>query len=228
MSHPILPRSGFLGLAALAALLPLSAAIAAPAPGTTTVSTRDMDGESYVFFSAAGESVALGASDQQLAEAQEIAGPSGGELLWARRGGKTWVVRDAALLSQVHALVDSQFGLGGRQGQLGGSQQELAEKQLELGNKNLELGEQVLALKARMKSAKGQEKADLQKELKALDEQQGELGRQQAELGKRQTELGKQQAEIGKQQSAESKRAQAGIEEIVEEAIRKGLAQEVQ
>lgn len=227
MSHRTLSCSRLLGLAALAALLPLRAAIAAPAPGTTTVLTQDGSDAAYVFLSG-GRSVALNASDQQMVQAQELAGQSGGELLWVHRDGKIWVVRDAALLAQVDALVNDQLKHGDQQGDLGTSQQALADRQLELGQKNSELGEQVLALRAKMKSASGQEKADLQQKLKELDEQQSELGRQQGEIGRQQGEIGRQQGEIGRQQGAEAKRARAGIEKIVDEAIRKGLAQEVQ
>jgi bla regulator protein BlaR1 len=225
MPHRTLQYSRLLGLVVVA-LLPLRAATAAPAPVSISSSSQDGGASSYIFFSA-GDSFALDASDQQIAQAQKIAGKSGGELLWIQRGGKTWVVRDAALLAQVHALVDPQLKHGNQQGDRGGSQGELADKQVELGTKNAELGEQVLALKAQVKAANGQKKADLQKKLQEVDKQQKEIGRQQAEIGKQQAEIGKQQAEVGKQQGEEAKRAKAGIEKIFNDGLHKGLAQEV-
>jgi hypothetical protein len=65
------------------------------------------------------------------------------------------------------------------------------------------------------------------REVGDIARQQGELGRRQAELGTQQAALGQRQAELGRQQARLAELALPQIRALVDEAIRRGVAQRV-
>lgn len=205
---------------------------------TSTISNSS-DGSSYILVS--GDSaVGLGALED-LSTARDLRDTAGEEFLWARRNGKTWIVRDAAVLSQAHQALDVKRHLAEGQEALGTDQRSLGEQQSELGNRQLaiakeqrELERQSDDLKAQIANASRQQKADLETKLRAvkekhreLDSQQSELGRQQAELGKQQAELGQKQGALGRKHGENAKDAEPRLRALLDDAIGKGLAQEV-
>jgi beta-lactamase regulating signal transducer with metallopeptidase domain len=149
-------------------------------------------------------------------------------------------------------LGGKQAELGSRQAELGGRQAELGAHQASLGSQQAALAadlarvaSQRAALAARSLRAKGAEVERLEREADELERQvqrldpqvhelsarQQELGRKQGELGSRQGELGAKQAELGAQQGAlgglqaqAALEADRGVAELIEEAIRTGLA----
>jgi hypothetical protein len=60
-----------------------------------------------------------------------------------------------------------------------------------------------------------------------LGRQQCELGRQQAALGEQQAALGRQQAALGREQARAAELAQPQFRALVNEALKRGLAQRV-
>jgi len=168
------------------------------------------DDESFVLIKGGSESSYMHGSTNDYRVVQSLR--SGKEpLLYFRRGGKSYVVRDAALLREAEAIVKPQQELGKRQGELGSRQGDLGKKQ---GN----LGRQQAAAALRQVSGGRAEAARVQ----------AELGRQQAELGRQQAELGRQQAVLGAEQARLAKVATAKLRALTDEALRRGLAQEVQ
>lgn len=187
-------------------------------------------------------------------------------LLWVRRDGKEWIVRDAALLRRAEEVLAPMNELGERQAELGGKQAELGARQADLGSKQAELGSrqaafgsqqaalaaqvaqiaaQRAALAARMAGAEvaeherlDRDAQQLERAMDRLDDQmqalsehqrelgdhQGELGSHQGELGAKQGELGERQAELGRLQQQAAEEADRGLAELVDEAIRTGLA----
>ncbi len=187
-------------------------------------------------------------------------------LLWVRRNGKEWIVRDPALLKRAEELFapmrelgQKQADLGARQAELGGRQAALGAKQAELGSQQAALGSQQAALAAQVAQVSAQRAAlaarmaradegerdrldreaeQLERAMDRLDDQmhalsqhqhelgsrQGELGGHQGELGGKQGELGELQGELGRLQQKASEEAGRGLSDLVDEAIRTGLA----
>lgn len=135
-------------------------------------------------------------------------------LLYVRKGDAGYVIRDAAVLAQVAAIMKPQQDLGARQGALGGEQGALGTRQGALGAQQARLGGAM--------AARGPRGAE------ALAAQMRELGRQQAELGEQQRALGQRQAALGEQQSRLASLARPKLEAVVADAIRRGLAKRVE
>ncbi|WP_163994376.1 M56 family metallopeptidase [Pyxidicoccus caerfyrddinensis] len=152
----------------------------------------------------------------------------GKELLYVRRKGEAFIIRDPATLKAVRTALEptrelgkAQGDLGGKQGELGGKQGELGQKQGELGMKQGELGikQAELAHKQaglnleemrlerlpeaerdrRQAELRKQEQA-LEQEMKVLEKQQEALGEQQEALGREQEKLGEEQEALGREQ----------------------------
>jgi bla regulator protein BlaR1 len=104
---------------------------------------------------------------------RQLRSVDGGTVLWFRRDGAEYVVRDAETIARAKAILEPQRELGREQGQLGARQAELGARQAELGERQAELGRR-----------------------------QGELGMRQGELGAQQGALGAEQARLGAEQAA--------------------------
>ncbi|EGD07409.1 hypothetical protein LN475_11975 [Xanthomonas vesicatoria] len=97
------------------------------------------DQDAYVLFED-GEALMHG-STEDLARTRRLAGGTGA-LLWFRRGGKSYVVRDPGTLQRIRALYAPVSQLGQAQGALG-------ERQGRLGEQQAALGTQMAAMAAR-------------------------------------------------------------------------------
>jgi hypothetical protein len=166
---------------------------------------------SYVFMTGDGSSTMNGSTeDVRRAEALRAGNAS---LLYLRKDGAAYVIRDAAILRQAEGIMKPQQALGSRQGELGAQQGELGRRQGALGAEQGRLG-------ARMADSTPRQIAE-------LGRQQSELGRQQAALGEQQAALGRRQAELGRQQAELSRQAEPKFRALLNEALRRGLAQRV-
>jgi bla regulator protein blaR1 len=165
------------------------------------------------------------------------------QLLWFERGGKSYVVRDAATLSQVRALFEPQQKLGEQQAELGEKQAKLGEQQAALGAQQAAQGAKQAAVGTKMAkvaaeqahlAGQGKNSASLEAEMQELERQQEDLSkpqedlsRQQEELGRRQEALGRQQEELGKKQEELGREAEKQMKALMDKAIANGIAQEV-
>jgi len=211
-------------------------------------------GDSYVLLGGDSHVTMSGdaASIERARKLQREAG--GGDLLWVRRGGKEYVIRDAATLHEVREIFRPQEELGARQGKLGAQQGELGARQGELGSRQGELGAQqgklgaeqgrLAAEQAKLaaeEAAAGDHQSaardkrhdefekrqeELAGEMRRLGEQQRELGRQQRELGEPQRRLGDQQRDLGRQQRAAAREAETKLHALLDRAVARGIAQE--
>jgi len=198
-------RSARAGLCALS----LASAAMLAAPGTAAAR---QDGLGYVFY-ADGGNTSMGSGDTAIwRRAQALRGGKAPFLL-VSDNGVSYVIRDAATLARVKAIMAPQQELGRRQGALGSQQGELGRRQGALGAEQGRLG-------ARMAGARVREAGDLARQQAALGARQVELGRQQAALGARQAELGRQQARA-------AAAAEPHIRALLADAIRAGVAQRV-
>jgi beta-lactamase regulating signal transducer with metallopeptidase domain len=205
------------------------------------------DGEnSWVYLS--GENTSMSGSSSDLEEVKRLRGRDQGDLLWFKRDGKAYVVRDAATLQRVKEIwrpvgeLGAQQGkLGAQQGKLGAEQGKLGAQQGGLGAQQGKLGAQqgVLgarqgALAARQARSGERDEASLEKESAAIDRDMEELSRQQEDLGRKQEALGRQQEVLGRQQEAlgrkqeeASRKAETELRQLMDEAVRSGSAQPV-
>ena len=198
-----------------------------PKPSKNTWMWNDDDGDPFIILH--GDSATMSGSIDDIHHAKSLR-HGGEDLLWFRRGGQEYVIRDAATLNAAKdafreqiALGEKQGALGEQQGQLGAKQGVLGAKQGELGAKQGELG----ARQARFNRDDEKEEAAIEKQMDELGSQQEELGRQQEELGKLQEKLGEQQEELGRRQEAASRAAEKQLKKITDEAIARGLAEKV-
>ncbi|MBZ4372080.1 biotin transporter BioY [Corallococcus sp. AS-1-6] len=158
------------------------------------------------------------------------------------------------LMEDDRKLGDAQGALGEKQAALGRQQAELGQKQAELAYPMSQIAAKHAAIaskraeiameRARLHSLadgpdRDRKEAELDKrddsfdtELEALDKQQEELseklealGEQQAKLGEQQAKLGEQQGKLGEQQAARGRENMKKVMAVIDEAIRKGLAE---
>jgi len=167
---------------------------------------------SYVLMTGGGTNSMMNGSTDDIRRAEAYRAGNA-DLLFVRENGAAYVIRDPAILQRAEAIMAPQRELGKRQGALGRQQGELGRQQGALGRQQGELGRQ-------MADARVREVGDLAR-------QQAELGRQQAALGAQQAALGQRQAALGREQARASQLAEPQFRALVNEAIRRGLAQRV-
>ena len=215
-----------------------------PKPPAKEVSYRwsvDDDGESWILFTGKDQVTMSGSSDDYK-RVKKLYKESDGEMLWFRRDGKEYVIRDAATLKSVKELWKPVTELGKQQAKLGAEQARLGAQQAELGGQQAALGAKQAALGAQMatlsaeQAARGREADDdeyerraeeLGRKMEELGRQQEELGRQQEKYSDPQEELGRQQEALGRQQEAASKKAEKETRALLDRAISNGAAQPV-
>ncbi|WP_254626613.1 M56 family metallopeptidase [Myxococcus sp. CA039A] len=217
---PLTPRLAMAGVPA--------APVAPPTPPSppSPPDYDDEDDSSYVLLS--GDKATMRGSTVDLKLAKMFKDKNGGELLYVRRKGEAFIIRDTATLAAMKAALEPirkfglvQGGVGTRMGALGEEQGKLGMKQGALGVQQGQLGLQHAELahkraglhlqsarldslseaeRERREAELDKQEAELDKEIDALDAKQEELSKQQEELGREQEKLGKQQEELGREQ----------------------------
>ncbi|MDY7227772.1 M56 family metallopeptidase [Hyalangium rubrum] len=208
----------------------------------------DDDDELDRFVLVSGNQVMMAGSMDDLRMAKTLRN-EGKDVLFVRRDDKAYVIRDAKTLEQVRAafepetkLGEQQAELGRKQAALGVKQAEFGQKQASLGMKQAELGMKqaehgVAAARAAMRGDKAEQDRHEQeleknqeavdKEMDALGDQQEALGREQEKLGEQQEALGREQEKLGRQMAASARESRKRVDALVDEAVRKGLAEPV-
>ncbi len=234
-------------------------AAAAPVPAASSGQAADRktrdNGFAFVFFLKDDESTMSG-STSDIARARRFRSGAG-PLLWFRRDGREYVIRDADMLREVQAiwepvgrLGEEQGKLGTRQGELGTRQGEFGTKQGELGTEQGRLGTQQGILGTRQgrlaareaggltaaeradiereRQAIEKEMRDLDQQMRALTGRMHELDKPMRDLGVEMEVLGRQMAVLGGKMDEASREANAAMRALVEKAIASGAAQPVQ
>jgi bla regulator protein blaR1 len=178
------------------------------------------------------------------------------QLLWFRRDGREYVVRDPDVLRElqriwepVSRLGDEQGEVGSRQGVLGTRQGEIGTRQGKLGTEQGILGSrqgelasrhgQLAAREARKITAA--ERAEIEREQQQLDRQMRELDREMAVLGDKMRELeapmrdlgdqmevlGREMEVLGRKMEEASAKANADMRRLIDKAVAAGAAQRV-
>jgi beta-lactamase regulating signal transducer with metallopeptidase domain len=214
-----------------------------PTPSTPAAPARNREmHDSYIIVD--GDNITMSGSSGMLQRVRGFRYELGNEYLWFQHDGKSYIIRDKALLQEALRLFEPQRDLGRRQADLGEAQAKLGELQAQLGEKQSavrttlpDLTRDIERLKEKMRHAgNSEELGELQAMLGEIQakvgEQQAKIGDQQARIGEEQSKLGEQQSKLGEQQSKLGEEQARHAEEagrllkiLVDKAIQKGLAE---
>jgi bla regulator protein blaR1 len=146
--------------------------------------------------------------------------------LWFRRDGKSYVVRDEAVLKQVEEAAEPQRKLGALQAKLGRHQGELGKQQGELGAQQGALGaEQAWLAQRRAETARSRRgEGETEHEVAKTQE---ELGQSQEALGREQEKIGREQEKLGREQKRLALEMKRKVEQAIDAALKNGTAKRV-
>lgn len=215
---------------------PAAPTIAPPAPPPPpTLRTRGAfsisdtrGGDAYVLIE--GDDVTMAGHSDDIRTAQRLQ-QGNAPVLWVRKNGKQYVVRDAATVQRMKAAHAPVQALGEQQGKLGEQQGALGERQGELGSRQGELGVKMSEIAqdqaaAALRGADTREAAN-DRRMKALQDEQEALARQQEVLARQQEPLARQQEALARKQMAATDRLRRDVDRLLDEAIRSGKAQQL-
>lgn len=214
---------------------------------------RDRDDDlNFVYFSGENDQTSMSGSSADRARAQRLR-RSNERLLWFRRDGQEYVVRDPRVLREVEELWEPVSRIGSQQGMLGAKQSVIGTEQGRFGAKQGEVGAKQGIVGARQgvvaaqlgllsaREAQGLSSGDrrdierqreaLTRDMRALDKEMEALGREMRaltpprELNSEMSELGRRMSVLGEQMGVASRRANTGMRELTERAIRSGAAE---
>jgi Zn-dependent protease with chaperone function len=196
----------------------------------------EADRDSYILLRANDTQVRMSGVTDDIPRVKAIQRQAGGgDLLWVRRDGREYVIRDGATIRQVDDLFRPQEELGHKQSELGERQRALGERQGKLGRQQASLGADMARLAADEVATAGDDaaqpaaqRAKARDEQKRLGDEMRKLGDEQRHLGDQQRELGNQQGELGRQQGRLAHAAERQLSVLVTQAIASGTAKPVQ
>lgn len=214
---------------------------------------RDRDDDlNFVYFSGENDQTSMSGSRGDMTRARSFR-RSNERLLWFRQDGEEYIVRDPRVLREVEELWEPVSRIGSKQGEIGTKQGVIGTEQGKFGAKQGEVGARQGIVGARQgvvaaqlgllaaREAQGLSTADrreierqretLTRDMRALDREMEELGREMRALtpprglNSEMSELGRQMSVLGEQMGVASRRAQTGMRELTERAVRSGAAE---
>jgi hypothetical protein len=224
-----------------------SRAAAAPRAGQSYSYINGNDDESrFVIVGGTSDSITMSGTGEDAHHAQKLRKQITGDFIWFERDEKSYIIRDPNTIARARKLWAPQEELGKKQAALGKQQAELGEQQAALGEKQRQVQVKVPDMTAAVDKLKAELKqlssgatqeqigrvqseiGELQSRIGGLQSQAGEeqskLGEQQSKLGEQQSQLGEQQSELGREQSRLSEQASRQMRELLDEAIKNGVA----
>ncbi|HEV2104525.1 MAG TPA: hypothetical protein VGU27_02260 [Candidatus Eisenbacteria bacterium] len=222
-------------LAAVTATWPgLAEAAATPSlpagsSSSTTWSWSGDDGHRFEFALLDGQDAYVNVPDGDTWRSlRALRGSGSGPVLWCRLdGGDAYVIRDRATLDKARALTAPSRDLGREQGELGRRQGRLGVAQGRLGGRLGALAARLARVEARVAEARRDrgDDPDVDRELADVKDGMAQLRHDQEPIVREQRELGDQQRELGRRQREASEHARRELRGLVEDAVRKGLAE---
>ncbi len=207
----------------------------------------DDDDQHFVIVTGKTDSLTMSGSSDDAEHVARLRKRIPGDFIWVQRGEKSYIIRDQATIDRARSFWLPQDELGKEQDALGKLQDELGKQQDALGKRMDEVRVNVPdmtaeldKLKARLRDLSSGATADqigeLQSEIGELQEKLGEvqshagdqqsaLGNEMEALGQKQEKLGEQQEELGRQQENLARKASRQMKELLDDAIKKGIAQ---
>jgi hypothetical protein len=177
-----------------------------------------------------------------------------GKFIWFTHNGKSYMIDDPTLVSQVALMYKPMEALGHQQEELGRQQEKLGQQQEQLGNEQRlarvptpDLSREIAqadAAMAKLKAAKNAEMsleelsevegklAELQGRLGAIEgrmgDQQGLVGEKQGHLGELQGKLGEEQGRLGEQEGKLAAEADRKVKAMIDHSLGNGKAKPVE
>ena len=252
---PVPPRSTWLPASGMPVpvLQPMVEKSAVEEPQHARPERPQRDEVRFVFMS--DETTTMSGSSRDVERARSLRN-RGERILWFMRDGKEYVVRDPEVLKQLQYLwgpvrrIGAEQGvigakqgeLGAQQGRIGARQGRIGAEQGAVGARQAEIGARQAALAAReVRQASDRERVELhserrelekrmrelEREMAALSDRMGEEANPMAKLGAEMEVLGEEMSVLGKQMEEASRRAEAGMRNLMERAVANGTAQQV-
>ena len=205
------------------------------------------DEQNYVIVSGSSDSITMSGSEEDAEHAKGLQKTIPGDFIWFRRGDRSYVIRDQAVVGRARKLWAEQEELGKKQAELGEQNEALGKQQEELGERMEKIKVQVPDMTAQLDKLKAELQAmnsnatmeqigKIQEEIGGLQEkigeaqsrageEQGKLGEEMGALGEKQGKIGEQQGRIGEKQEAIAREASRKMKSLLDEAVAKGTAQ---
>lgn len=157
---------------------------------------------------------------------EDLAKDAHDPVLWFERDGQEYVVRAPAYTNRAHTALQPMMDIGREQGKLGAKQGKLGAKQGSYGARMGALGARLgeIANEEAMARMDGRDTEDYSREREAIRREMEDLRREQEPLSQAQRDLGAQQRELGHKQREASKKAEAELQRILDDAIKAGAA----
>jgi len=205
------------------------------------------DDQRFVIVSGKTDSMTMSGTSEDARHVEKLRKSIQGDFIWFERDEKPYIIRDQATIDRARKFWEPEEELGKKQEALGAQQEALGRQQEELGAKMEQVQVNVPDMTAELDKLKAklqklgshatmEQVGDLQSEIGELQgkideiqsqagEQQSKLGEQQGALGEKQGKLGEEQGKLGEQQAELARKATLQMKQLLDEAIKKGIAQ---
>jgi beta-lactamase regulating signal transducer with metallopeptidase domain len=205
------------------------------------------DDQRFVIVSGKTDPLTMSGTSEDARHVEKLRKSIQGDFIWFERDEKPYIIRDQATIDRARKFWEPEEELGKKQEALGAQQEALGRQQEELGAKMEQVQVNVPDMTAELDKLKAklqklgshatmEQVGDLQSEIGELQskigeiqsqagEQQSKLGEQQGALGEKQGKLGEEQGKLGEQQAELAQKATLQMKQLLDEAIKKGIAQ---
>jgi bla regulator protein blaR1 len=205
-------------------------------------------GSRFVIVTPGSEPWMMSGSAEDMQHAKSLSGKILGDFIWFERDEKSYIIRDQATVDRAKKLWAPQHDVNQQQEELRKKEEALGKQMREQVQQQMadvrvkvpDLTAQLQKLQDEVKSlsasgATMQQLGDLQREVGELQQALGEtgwetrnqwseVGRQAGELGRQMGEIGRQIGELARQQVEKSREAAEQMQQLLDDAIAKGLA----
>jgi hypothetical protein len=205
------------------------------------------DEQRFVIASGKSDSFTMSGTGEDARHAESLKKRISGDFIWFQRDEKSYIIRDRATVDRALQLWAPQQELGRKQAELGSQQEALGKQQEALGGRMQQIRVKVPDMTAELDRLKTELKelgpdttveqiGKLQAEIGELQakvgqlqahagDEQGKLGAEMGALGEQQGKLGQQQGELGRQQAELAQKASRAMKELLDDAIKRGIAE---
>ncbi len=205
------------------------------------------DDQRFVIVTGKSDSLTMSGSTADARHVEKLRKSIPGDFIWFQVDEKSYIIRDQATIDRARKLWAPQEELGKKQEELGKQQEALGKQQDELGARMEKVRVNVPDMTAQLDKLKAELKAlgpsatmdqigkvqsemgELQSKMGEIQshagDQQGKLGEEMGALGEKQGKLGDQQGELGRQQGELAEKASHEMKLLLEDAVKKGIAQ---
>ncbi len=214
------------------------------------------NGDSFALVSGSGEHSHISGdwNEKLTAEIDKARHKASSDFLWFSHGGKSYVIADPAIVSQIKDMYKPIEELGKKQRELGKQQREFSRQERELGHEmksvsftTPDLSKEIAAVEKEMeklkamqgKSMTSEEWTEVQRKLGKLEgklgaiqgqigTKEGSFGGEMGKLGEMQGKLGEEQGRLGAEQGKLSQEANRQVESIIDQSLKDGKARPVE